>query len=96
MAHYTFSVGTGDPHGLSAASDADAILHAVDHIRTSHAADLRAQPEKVVSLMGPGGLVTRPSERLDEFVERVTLTNPTADPNVLQPGDANTPDCNGD
>ncbi|MCW6507895.1 hypothetical protein [Lichenifustis flavocetrariae] len=93
---YTFSIGTDDPLGLTAESDAAAIGQTVAWVREKHIDELGARPETVVTLMGPAGLVTRPSERLDEFVERVTGTNPAANPEVLQPGDLNTPDCNGD
>ena len=96
MSGYNMTVGTGDPVHLKAESDGDAIRAGVDFVRTSHADDLRDQAQKVVVLMGPEGLLTRPSERIDEFVERVTVSNPAADPNVIQPGDFNIPDCNFD
>lgn len=93
---YTFSIGSDDPRALTASGDADAIAKATAYLR-DHAADaLRQRPEAVLTLLGPNGLVTRPSERLDEFVERTAGSNPAADPGTLQPGDANTPDCNGD
>jgi hypothetical protein len=93
---YTFSIGTDDPNGFAAENDAAAVARAVALVRTQRLDDLRVRPEAVTVLLGPGGLVTRPSERLDEFVERVTLSNPAADPDTFQPGDTNTPDCNGD
>ena len=50
----------------------------------------------MVTLLGPEGLVTRSGERLDEFVKRLPGQHPGIDPNTIQTGDANTPDCNGD
>lgn len=93
---YTFAIGTDDPRALSAPSDPDAVAMAVQAIRTHHWDDLRQRPQAVVTLMGAGGLVTRPSERLDEFVERVLPANPAAPADTLQPGDLNSPDCNAD
>ena len=96
MGDYTFTIGTHDPTGWSAATDREAIQHAIGFAELHHAEDLRQHPEAVVTLMGAGGLLTRPSERLDEFVARETGTNPEASPDTLQPGDTNAPDCNGD
>lgn len=93
---YLVTIGSDDPRGFSATSDAEAIAEAVSYLRTHALADLQNRPESVVTLMGPNGLVTRPSERLDEFVERLTGSNPASAPETLQPGDTNTPDCNGD
>jgi hypothetical protein len=96
MPDYTLAVGTHDPHGFSAPSDPDAIRYAVGYIQARHATDLSETPQEVVSLMGSNGLVTRPSERIDEFVQRIPGDHPGIDPDKFQPGDANTPDCNLD
>ncbi len=93
---YRFAIGTDDPQPVSAATDQDAIERTVAIVRTAHLNDLRTRPEAVLTLLGPNGLVTRPSERLDAFVERMVPANPAADPDRLQPGDSNTPDCNLD
>ena len=96
MSDYTLAVGTHDPHGFSAAHDQDAIAYAVAYIESRHSAELAANPQEVVTLLGPSGLVTRSSERIDEFVRRLPGQRPGLDATTLQPGDANTPDCNGD
>lgn len=96
MSDYTLALGTHDPHGFSAASEAEALRYAVGYLEATHADELGERPDEVVTLMGAGGLVTRPSERFDEFVKRVPGQHPGLDPNTFQPGDANTPDCNGD
>ena len=96
MADYTLAVGTHDPHGFSAPSEAEAIRYAVAYLEGRHAGALRDTPQEVVTLMGAAGLVTRPSERIDEFVRRLPGAHPGIDPDRFQPGDANTPDCNGD
>lgn len=93
---FTFSIGRDDPIGFAADSEVAAVALAVAHIQAHQADDLRSRPEAVTVLLGPNGLVTRPSERLDEFVERVLAGNPEADPNRIQPGDTNSPDCNSD
>jgi hypothetical protein len=96
MADYILAVGTRDPHGFSAPGEAEAIRYAVGVLEQVHADILRDRPQDVVTLMGPAGLVTRPSERIDEFVQRLPGDHPGIDPARFQPGDANTPDCNGD
>jgi hypothetical protein len=93
---YTFTIGSDDPRGLAASGDADAVAQIAGYLRTEAAADLRERPEAVLTLMGPNGLVTRPSERIDEFVTRITPASPGLDADTLEPGDTNTPDCNGD
>lgn len=95
MSDYIVAVGTHDPHGFSSASDWDAIRYAVGYVETRHVRELSETPQDVVTLMGPGGLLTRPSERIDEFVQRLPGEHPGIDPTTFQPGDANTPDCNG-
>ena len=96
MADYTLAVGTHDPRGFSAASEVDALRYAVGLVEASYADDLRRVPQTVVTLMGPVCLVTRPSERADEFVQRIAGDHPGIDATTIQPGDTNTPDCNGD
>lgn len=96
MADYTLAVGTGDPYGFAADDEAVAIRHAAAYVEDRLAEDLRARPETVITLLGPGGLLTRPSERIDEFVRRVPGDHPAMASSRVQPGDANTPDCNGD
>ena len=96
MPDYTLAIGTHDPHGFSAAGDADAIRYTVGYIEARHASELADKPEEVVTLMGADGLVTRPSERIDEFVERLPGEHPGIDPRTFRPGDSNAPDCNGD
>ena len=96
MADYTLAVGTHDPHGFAAPDEAEAVRYAVAYVAQRHAAALRDRPEEVVVLLGPEGLVTRPSERIDEFAGRLPGDRPGRDPERFQPGDANTPDCNGD
>ncbi len=96
MADYTLAIGTHDPHGFSAGSEADAVRYAVGFIDARHAEDLRERPQDVVTLMSPTGLLTRPAERIDEFVRRLPGGHPGVDPTTFQPGDANTPDCNMD
>ena len=96
MADYTLAVGTHDPHGFAAATEQDAIRYAVGFIEKRYADDLRSTPQDVVTLLGAGGLVTRASERLDEFVMRLPGPHPGIDPATIQTGDSNTPDCNGD
>jgi hypothetical protein len=95
MSDYTLAVGTHDPHGFAAADEAEAVRYAVRYIEDRYADDLRRTPQDVVTLMAATGLVTRPSERLDEFVRRSPGRHPGIDPDTFQPGDANTPDCNG-
>lgn len=96
MADYTLAVGTHDPHGFASGTEQDAIDYAVRHIESRHSAELERMPEEVVTLLGPGGLVSRSGERIDEFVKRLPGPHPGIDPNTIQTGDANTPDCNGD
>lgn len=96
MSDYLLAVGTHDPHGFSAEGEADAVRYAVGYIEARHAGELVDRPEEVVTLMGAEGPVTRASERIDEFVKRVPGDHPGIDPDRFQPGDANTPDCNGD
>ena len=96
MSDYTLAVGTHDPHGFSAGSESDAIRYAVAYVEARHAREISETPQEVVTLLGADGLVTRPSERIDEFVRRVPGEHPGIDPTAFQPGDANTPDCNGD
>lgn len=95
MTDYTLAVGTHDPHGFSAATERDAIGYAVRLVERRLADDLARNPQEVVTLLGPTGLLTRPSERLDEFVRRLPGDHPGIDPVTIQPGDTNTPDCNG-
>ena len=95
MSDFTLAIGTHDPHGFSAQGEAEAIRYAIGYIEARHAGELGDRPEEVVTLMGAEGLVTRPSERIDEFVRRIPGEHPGLDPNTFQPGDANTPDCNG-
>ena len=90
------AVGTQDPHGFAAPDEAEAVRYAVGFLEQVHAETLRDRPQDVVTLMGASGLVTRPSERIDEFVQRLPGDHPGIDPDRFQPGDANTPDCNGD
>lgn len=92
--NYRFAIGTDDPHALDAADDADAVGRTVEILRAHHLDDLRGRPQAVLTLLGPNGLVSHPSERLDAFVERLTPNNPAADPDRMQPGDSTTPDCN--
>ncbi len=96
MSDYTLAVGTGDPQGFAASSEAEAIRIAVGVVESQYGGLLRSNPTEVVTLMGAQGLVTRPSERLDEFVQRLPGEHRGGDPDRFQPGDANTPDCNGD
>lgn len=93
---YRFAIGTDDPRPLDAASDREAIARTVSILCTDHADDLRDRPSAVLTLFGPSGLVSRPSERLDTFVERLMPSNPVVDPDRLQPGDSDAPDCNVD
>ncbi len=95
MPDYTLAVGTHDPHGFAAGGDQEAIRAAVAHIETRYPDDIRHMPQDVVTLMGPAGLVTRPSERIDEFLRRSPGPHAGIDTDRLQPGDTNTPDCNG-
>ncbi len=96
MANYTLAVGTHDPQPVFATTDADAVQQAADIILDRYRFDLEALPQEVAVLLGPEGLVTRPSERIDEFVARVARTVPDASPETVQPGDSDSPDCNGD
>lgn len=91
---YRLGLGTDDPLTLDAASDAEAVTRAVAILRDAHLDDLRNRPEAVVTLLGPNGLLTGSSERLDAFVERRLPSNPAADPDRLQPGEGGAPDCN--
>ena len=91
---YRLGLGTDDPLTLDAASDEDAVTRAVDILREAHLDDLKRRPETVVTLLGPDGLLSEPSERLDTFVERRLPFNPGADPDRLQPGEGGAPDCN--
>ncbi len=96
MADYTLAIGTHDPHRFAAEGDAEAIRRAVGLTLDRYAAELDSNPQEVATLLGPAGLLTRPSERLDEFVTRVTRSNIAGEPDAVQPGDSNSPDCNGD
>ena len=96
MADYTLAIGTHDPYGFSADTDPDAIRVAAGYIGSHHADELRRNPQEVVTLLGPAGLVTRPTERLDEFVRRLPGAGVMDDAGQVQPGDTNTPDCNSD
>ncbi len=91
---YCFAIGTDDPRALNASSDAEAVTRTVALLQQDHLHDLRDRPEAVLTLLGPNGLVSHPSERLDAFVERLTPSNPATDPDRLQPGDSTAPDCN--
>ncbi len=93
MDRYTLAIGTRDPMPLFADSEAEAIRHAVDAILGRYGEDLRGNPQEVATLMGPAGLITRPSERIDEFVARIGGGTASQ---TIQPGDTNAPDCNGD
>lgn len=95
MSDYTLAIGTHDPHGFAAEDEGEAVRYAVRYIEGRHADDLRRRPQDVVTLMGSDGLLTGASERLDAFVRRVPGPHPGLDPDTFQPGDANTPDCNG-
>ena len=95
MSDFTLAIGTHDPHGFTAQDEAEAVVYAVGYIEARHAGELTDRPEEVVTLMGADGLVTRPSERIDEFVKRLPGGHPGIDPDRFQPGDADTPDCNG-
>ena len=95
MPNYTLAIGTHDPRELVAPTDTDAIRIAVTVVLAQHDNELRANPQEVVTLLGPEGLLTRPGERLDEFAGRVGV-GPAFDNSTVQPGDTNTPDCNGD
>lgn len=94
MVDYTLAVGTHDPYGFAADTDLEAIREAARHIGSHHADELGRNPQEVVTLLGPGGLITRPTERLDEFVRRLPGTSVEDDTGQVQPGDTNTPDCN--
>lgn len=96
MTDYTLAVGTRDPHGFSAATDQEAIRYAAAYIEGRCAEDLARNPQEAVTLLGAAGPLTRPSERIDEFVRRLPGAHPGVDPSTVQPGDTNTPDCNGD
>lgn len=95
MTDYVLAVGTHDPYGFTAASESEAVRHAVAYVENRYADTLRSMPTDVVTLMGADGLVTRPSERIDEFVQRLPGSHPGIDPETFQTGDANIPDCNG-
>ena len=92
MDGYRFAVGTHDPHAIAATSDAEAVRAAVALVAERYGADLAGNPQEVATLIGPAGLVTRPAERIDEFVARLAGEPGT----TVQPGDSNSPDCNGD
>lgn len=96
MPDYRLAVGTNDPYGFSAATEQDAIRRAVDYIERHLADELERNPQEALTLLGPSGPVTRPSERIDEFVRRVPGAHPAIDSDTIQPGQTNTPDCNGD
>ena len=93
---YTLAVGTHDPYGFSADTELAAIRVAVRYIDNRYAAELKRNPQEVVTLLGPDGLVTRPTERLDEFVRRLPERSVMDETGQVQPGDTNTPDCNSD
>lgn len=93
---YTLAVGTHDPVDLHATDEAEAIRQAVAIVAEHHAGELSSNPQEVVTLMGPMGLVTRSGERLDAFAHRSTGPGAAAATGTLQPGDVNAPDCNGD
>ena len=94
MAGYTLAVGTHDPLPVPAATDSEAIAIAAGMVRDRFGAVLRDTPQDVATLLGPAGLLTRPSERIDEFVSRIA--EPGADAETVEPAQNNTPDCNGD
>ena len=96
MADYTLAVGTHDPYGFAAETESEAIRYAVAYAESRYVDALRHNPQDVVTLMGPAGLITRASERIDEFVRRAPGPHPAIDSDRIQPGDSNTPDCNGD
>ena len=90
MAHYTLAVGTHDPDPITAESDEEAIRRAGALVRERYAGDLAANPQEVATLLGPHGLLTGASERIDTFVSRTG-----AAPGPASPGESDTPDCNG-
>ena len=94
MVQYTLAVGIHDPQALSADNDAEAIRRSVGYVLGQYTDDMKHYGQEVVTLLGPDGLITRPSERLDEFMRRVMSAD--GDNRRMQPGDTNTPDCNGD
>ncbi|UDL93741.1 hypothetical protein LGH83_14385 [Lichenihabitans sp. PAMC28606] len=96
MVDYTLAVGTHDPQVVSAENDGDAISRSVGFVVGQYADDMQNFGQEVVTLLGPSGLLTRPSERLDEFVHRIPSVAAAIETDHLQTGDTNTPDCNGD
>jgi hypothetical protein len=91
MADYRLAVGPHDPEVIAAATDADAIRQAGALIESRHAAELQAHPETAMTLIGPGGLLTSASQRIDDFV-RLSGAALSSDTDDLQL--AETPDCN--
>lgn len=96
MADYVLAVGTHDPYGFTADGDEDAVGRAARFVGSLYAGELESNGQEVVSLLGPGGLLTRPAERLDEFIRRVPGAGLVEDASQFGPRDANIPDCNGD
>jgi hypothetical protein len=96
VADYTLAVGTHDPHGFAAESVDDALVQATRYVGSRFADDLRRNEQEVVTLLGPGGLITRPAERLEEFMRRVPGAGLVEEASQFGPRDANIPDCNGD
>ena len=84
---YRFAIGTDDPRALEASNDAEAVSRTVALLQQDHLDDLRRRPEAVLTLHGPNGLVSHPSERLDAFVERLARPAiPAADPRSATAG----------
>lgn len=96
MADYTLAVGTHDPYGFAAGTEQEAVRQAIGFVHSRYADDLECNSQDVVTLLGPEGLVTRPAERLDEFVRRMPGASVVSEAGRIQPGDTNIPDCNGD
>lgn len=90
MARYTLAVGTHDPDPILADDDQEAVRQAGALVRRRYADDLSANPQEVATLLGPEGLLTGPTERIDAFVLRAGAVREPAGP-----GESDTPDCNG-
>ena len=91
MADYILSIGPHDPEAIGADSDSAAVRQAAEIIETRHAETLRGQPEAVVSLIGPNGMLTPAGQRSDDFV-RLAAGSAAFGTDDVQLGE--TPDCN--
>lgn len=95
MPDYTLSIGEHAPYGFSSGDDGEAARHAASYIVERHPGEWAEQPDLGVSLAGPNGPLTGPTEGLRAFCARVGPQPGSPGVDDVRAGDPVTPDCNG-